>query len=148
MKMAARFGWMAIVVLFACQRSEGPAGPEAVARGPASELAACPCWDGGMVAVAFPAAHFYLDQGDMAALTRFDNANAQQIQALVRLAVGAAASGSCELATYGAGGIVESLMSADGLTGEQCATCAALLRGPAVTFGLVAAAPEGGSVEP
>jgi len=134
---------LAVCAALACQEAHGPLAPEGPVPGPAAAVAACPCWEGGTLAVAFPAAHFYLADGGNAALTRFDHANGQQIQALVRF--DGDGGGACELASYGAGGIVEALASAEGLTGEQCAACAALLEGPAVAFGFVPAAPEGES---
>lgn len=130
----------------ACQESVGPTGPAGPVAGPVAAIATCPCWEGGTLATAFPAAHFYLDQGGTAALTRFDHANGQQIQALVTLS--AEGGGSCQLASFGAGGIVEALAGAEGLSPEQCAVCAGLLRAPAATFGLVAAVPEDGSAAP
>lgn len=137
---------LALFAALACQETQGPAGPELPAPGPAAAVATCPCWEGGTLATAFPAAHFYLDQGGTSALTRFDHPSGHQIQALVTAS--AEGAGSCQLATFGAGGIVEALAGVDGLSPEQCAACTALLRAPAVTFGLVAATSEAGSVEP
>jgi hypothetical protein len=138
---------LAALAAIACQNAVGPVtptGPEEsgpVESGPVASVATCPCWDAATIGTVFPAVHYFQDVGGTAALTRFDLVNAQQIQALVRLA--ADGQGSCELASFGTAGLVEALATATALSPGQCEACAALLEGPAATFGF-AAQPSGG----
>jgi hypothetical protein len=125
---------LAALAAIACQKSAGPVTPTAPEEpGPEASVTTCPCWDAATIGIAFPAVHFFQDADGTAALTRFDLANAQQIQALVRLTTDG--QGSCELASFGTGGLVEALASASELTPDQCEACSALLEGPAATFG-------------
>jgi hypothetical protein len=135
--------WTALAVFtaFACQKPEGPVAPVAEVAGPAAAVAVCPCWDEATLATAFPAVHAFVEASDASALTRFDLENAQQIQALVRLATDG--SGDCELASFGTGGLVEALSSAAGLSPAQCEACATLLDGPAAAHGFLADPAEG-----
>jgi hypothetical protein len=146
MKKHHAFALLVIAFAVACQESRGPMAPaEAPLAGPVAEVAACPCWDGGMLGVAFPTVHFFLEAGGTAALTRFDHADAQQLQALVQFAPDGA--GSCELASYGTAGLVETLASARDLSPAQCAACAALLEGSAAAFGFAAPAADAAAAD-
>ena len=141
MKSPRSWTALAVFAVFACQKPEGPVAPVAEVAGPAATVAVCPCWDEATLATAFPAVHAFVEAPDASALTRFDLENAQQIQALVRLA--ADGSGACELASFGTGGLVEALSSAAGLSPAQCEACAALLEVPATAHGFLAPPADG-----
>lgn len=126
---------LAALAAAACQETAAPTAPAETAVAPAAAVAPCPCWDEAALATAFPAIHAFVSVDGSAALTRFDVENAQQIQALVRLAV--EGPGSCELASFGTGGLVEVLQAAEGLTPAQCEACAGLLQAPATANGFV-----------
>jgi hypothetical protein len=132
--------WLvAALALAACQESRGPVTPdpanESVATEPLAATAACPCWDAGRLVTAFPAVHYFLEAAHAASLTRFAHADAQQIQAIVRYET--SSRGTCELATFGTEGLVETIASANDLSEAACDACAALLgaRASASGFG-------------
>jgi hypothetical protein len=130
----------AALAAFACQETPGPVAADQEIAGPAAAVT-CPCWDPATLGIAFPTAHLFREVDGTAALTRFDHTNAQQLQALVQLAPDG--RGSCELASFGAAGLVEALSGAAGLDPGQCAACAALLERSAAALGMTALPPDG-----
>ena len=133
----------------ACQDSTNPLAPaavdEATGPGPTAAATPCPCWDEALMATAFPAVHFYLDDAGLASLTTFDHDATQQIQALVRFA--ADGSGSCELATFGTAGRVEALAATSDLSPAQCEACAAVLEARAGAAGFAIRPPDGEAID-